>query len=128
MFVILGIKFRFANIKRDLCQNTVKFQNMTCLVDQIYTNIQTFTGYFLLNWVLASIRSCSQKSWILFIVSMCRAVVYSFQNLICTAMTLLFTATSFLAYVHDRYDTIWYCLNWSLVLIFTKKISFCPEL
>ena len=39
MFVILDIKFHFANIKWDLCQNTVKFQNMTSFVDNICTNI-----------------------------------------------------------------------------------------
>ena len=75
MFVILDIKFRVANIKWNLCQNTVKFQNMTSLVDKICTNIQTSTGYYLLNWVLASVCSCSQKSWILFTLSTCRAVV-----------------------------------------------------
>ena len=36
-------------------------------------------------------------------------------------------STSFSAYVHDRYDSIWCYLNLTLVLIFTKKISFCPE-
>ena len=41
MCVILDIKFRFANTKLDLCQNTVKFQNMTSLVDKICTNMQT---------------------------------------------------------------------------------------
>ena len=49
MFVILDIKFCVANIKWKLCQNTVKFQNMTSLVDKICTNIQTSTGYYLLN-------------------------------------------------------------------------------
>ena len=43
MFVILDIKFRVANIKWNLCQNTVKLQNMTSLVDKICTNIQTST-------------------------------------------------------------------------------------
>ena len=74
MFVILDIKFRVANIK---------------------WNMLISTGCYLLNWALASVCSCSQKSWILFTVSTCRAVVHSFQNLIWTAMTLLFTATSF---------------------------------
>ena len=41
---MLDIKLRFANIKWDLCQSTVKFQNMTTLVDKIYTNIQTSMG------------------------------------------------------------------------------------
>ena len=41
MLVILDIKFRVANIKWNLCQNTVKFQNMTSLVGKICTNIQT---------------------------------------------------------------------------------------
>ena len=49
MFVILNMKFRVANIKWNLCQNTVKLQNMTSLVDKIYTNIQTSAGYYLLN-------------------------------------------------------------------------------
>ena len=66
MLVMLDIKLRFANIKWDLCQSTVKFQNMPTLVDKIYTNIQTSMGYYLLNWVLASMCSCSQKSSILF--------------------------------------------------------------
>ena len=47
MFVILDIKFCFADIKWDLCQNTVKFQNMNSLVDKICTSIQTFTRYYL---------------------------------------------------------------------------------
>ena len=80
MFVILDIKFRVANIKCNLCQNTVKFQNMTSLVDKICTNIQTSTGYYLR--VLASVCSCSQMSWILFTVSTYRAVVHGFENLI----------------------------------------------
>ena len=54
MFVILDIKFRVANIKWNLCQNTAEFQNMTSLVDKICTNglvekictnMQTSTGY-----------------------------------------------------------------------------------
>ena len=49
MVVILDIKLRVANIKWNLCQNTVKFQNMTSLVDKICTNIQTSMGYYLLN-------------------------------------------------------------------------------
>ena len=49
MFVILDIKFRVANIKWNLCKNTGKFQNMTSLVDKIFTNIQTSTEYYLLN-------------------------------------------------------------------------------
>ena len=89
MFVILDIKFRFAYIKWNMCQNTVKFQNITNLVDKICTDIRTFTEYYLLNWVLASMCSCSQKSWILFTMSTYRAVVHSFQKLILTAMTLL---------------------------------------
>ena len=93
MFVILDIKFGVANIKWNLCQNTVKFQNMTSLVDKICTNIQTSMGYYLLNWVLASVCSCSQKSWILFTVSTCRAVMHSFQNLI-------WTANDFAVYYH----------------------------
>ena len=128
MFIILDIKFYFANIKWNLCQSTVKFQNITSLLDKTCTNIQTSKGYYLLNWVLASLCSCRQKSWILlFTVSRCRAVVHSFQNFIWTAMTLLFTTTSFFACVHGRYDSIWCYLNWTLVLIFTKKISFCTE-
>ena len=47
MFVILYSKFRFANMKWDLCQNTVKFENMTSLVDKICINILTFTGCYL---------------------------------------------------------------------------------
>ena len=43
MLVILDIKFRVANIKWNLCQNTLKFQNMTSLVGKICTNIQTST-------------------------------------------------------------------------------------
>ena len=46
---MLDIKLRFANIKWDLCQSTVKFQNMTTLIDEICTNIQTSMGYYLLN-------------------------------------------------------------------------------
>ena len=48
LFVILDIKFLFANIKWDLCQNNVNFQNMTSLVDKICTIIQTFLAYYLL--------------------------------------------------------------------------------
>ena len=128
MFIILDIKFHVVNIKWNLCQNTVKFQIMTSLVEKTCSNIQTLTGYYILNWVLVSVCSCSQKS-ILFdgYYSMCLcAVGHSFQNLIWTALTLLFTATSFFACVHGRYDSIWYYLNWTLVFIFTKKISFCP--
>ena len=51
MFVILDIKFRVSNIKWNQCQNTVKFQDMTSLVDKICTNIQTSTGYYLCNCV-----------------------------------------------------------------------------
>ena len=50
--------------------------------------------------------SCSRKSWILFTVSTCMTSVQSFQNPICTAVFLLFTAICFFARVHDRYDTI----------------------
>ena len=56
IFVILHFKFHVANIKWNLCQNTVKFQNMTILVDKICTNIQTSTGHYLLNWVLVSVQ------------------------------------------------------------------------
>ena len=49
MFVILDIKFRVSNIKWNQCQNTVKFQDMSSLVDKICTNIQTYTGYYILN-------------------------------------------------------------------------------
>ena len=49
MFVILGFKFRFANVKWNLCQNTVKFQKMTSLLDKICTNMQTSMRYDLLN-------------------------------------------------------------------------------
>ena len=128
MFVILDTKFRVANIKWNLCQNSVKFQNMTSLVEKICTNMQNSTGYYLLNWVLENVHSCSQTSWILFTVYTCRAVVHSFQNLILTAMTLLFTATSSFACVYGRHDSIWCYLNWTLVLIFTKKVWFYPEL
>ena len=82
MFVILDITFRVANITWNLWQNTVEFQNMTNLADKICTNIQTSTGYYLLNLVLSSVCSCSQKSWILFTMPRSRAVVHSFQNLI----------------------------------------------
>ena len=44
MFVILNIEFRVANIKWNLCQNTVKFENMISLVDKISTNMQTLWG------------------------------------------------------------------------------------
>ena len=97
IFVILDIKFRVTNIE---------------------WNLLIYTWYYLLNWALASVCSCSQKSWILFTVSTCRAVVHSFQNIIWTAMTLQFTATSYFACVHGRYDSIWCYLNWTLVLIF----------
>ena len=101
---------------------------MTKFVDKSLSYIPISTGYYLLNWVLASsLCSCSQNSWILFTVSTCRAVMHSFQNLIWTAMTLLFTTTSFFACVHGRYDSIWCYLNWTLVSIFTKKISVSPE-
>ena len=56
-------------------------------------------------------------------MSTCRAVVQSFQNPIWIAITLVLTATGFFAWVHGRYDTIWCYLNWTLVLIFTKKIN-----
>ena len=49
MFVILDIKFGVANIKWNLCQNTVKFQNMTNLVGKICTNMQTSKEYYLLH-------------------------------------------------------------------------------
>ena len=49
MFVILDIKFRFPNIKCNMCQNTVKFQTKTSLVEKIFINIPTFTGYYLQN-------------------------------------------------------------------------------
>ena len=97
IFVILDIKFRVTNIE---------------------WNLLIYTWYYLLNWALASVCSCSQTSWILFTVSTCRAVVHSFQNIIWTAMTLQFTATSYFACVHGRYDSIWCYLNWTLVLIF----------
>ena len=97
IFVILDIKFRVTNIE---------------------WNLLIYTWYYLLNWALTSVCSCSQKSWILFTVSTCRAVVHSFQNIIWTAMTLQFTATSYFACVHGRYDSIWCYLNWTLVLIF----------
>ena len=45
MFLILDIKLRVANIKWNMCQNTVKFQSMSSFVDKICTNIQTSTGY-----------------------------------------------------------------------------------
>ena len=80
MFVILDITFRVANITWNLWQNTVEFQNMTSLADKICTNIQTSTGYYLLNLVLSSV--CIYVSWILFTVPRSRAVVHSFQNLI----------------------------------------------
>ena len=97
---------------------------MTSLVNKICTNIRTSTGYYLLNWVLASMCSFSRKSWILFTVSTCRVVAHSFQNLIWTAMTLLFTVTSFFGCVHGRYDSFWCYLSWTVVLIFTMKIFF----
>ena len=68
MFLILDIKLHFANIKWDLCQHSVMFQNMTSPVDKICANILTSMGYFLLNWVLASMCSCIQKSIMLFSV------------------------------------------------------------
>ena len=104
-------------ISNGACAKALKFQNMTSLVEKICINMETSMGYYLLNRVLASMCSCSEKSWISF----------SVYDPLWTVMTLLFTATSFFACVHDRYDTIWYYLNWTLVLIFTKKISFCPE-
>ena len=117
MFFILDIKFRVANIKWNLCQNTAKSQNMTSLVDKICTNslvekictnMQTSTGYYLLNWVLASVCSCSQKSWILFSVYLqgsCAQFSESYMNsndfavychkfflLVCMASMILFDA------------------------------------
>ena len=80
--------------------------NMTSIVNKICTNIQTSMGCYLLKSVLASMCSCSQKSWILFTVPTFMLVVHSFQNYISTARTLLFTATSFFACLHGRYDTI----------------------
>ena len=106
MFVILDIKFRVVNIKWNLCQNNVKFQNMTSLVDKICTNIQTSMGYYLLNWVLASVCSCSQKSWILFTVYMqgSRAQFWeSYMN-----------SNDFAVYCHKFFRLcawqIWFCL------------------
>ena len=49
MFIILDIKFHVVNIKWNLCQNTVKFQIMTSLVEKTCSNIQTLTGYYILN-------------------------------------------------------------------------------
>ena len=46
---MLDYKFRVANIKWNLCQNTVKFQNMTKFVDKILSYIPISTGYYLLN-------------------------------------------------------------------------------
>ena len=40
MFAMLDVKFRVANIKWNLRLNTVKFQNMTNLVDKIYKIFQ----------------------------------------------------------------------------------------
>ena len=64
LFVILEIKFRVANIK---------------------WNLLISAEYYLLNWALASVCGCSQKSWILFTVSTCRAVrtLYEQQWLCC---------------------------------------------
>ena len=78
----------------------------TSLVNKTCTNMQTSMGCYLLKSVLASMCSCSQKSWILFTVPTCKLVVHSFQNCISTARSLLFTATRFFACVHGRYDTI----------------------
>ena len=94
-FVKLDNKFLLANIKWDLCQNTIKFQNMTSLVERICTNRQDSLGYYLLNWVLASMYSCSRKLWILLRVSTCREAVHSFQNPIWMVVTLLFIVASF---------------------------------
>ena len=43
MFFILDIKFRAANLKWNLCQNTLKFENMTSLVDKVCINIKNST-------------------------------------------------------------------------------------
>ena len=40
MFVTLDVKFRFPNIKCNLCQNTVKFQTKTSLLDKIFIKYQ----------------------------------------------------------------------------------------
>ena len=83
MFFILDIKFRVANIKWNLCQNTATFQSMTSPVDKICTNMQTSVEYYLLSWVLASMCSSSQKSWILFSVYMqgsCAQFLESYMN------------------------------------------------
>ena len=40
MFVTLDVKFRFPNIKCNLCQNTVKFQTKTSLLDKIFKKYQ----------------------------------------------------------------------------------------
>ena len=50
--------------------------------------------------------SFSQNLGILFTVSTCTAVVHSFQNPICKAVSLLSTATCFFACVHVKYDTV----------------------
>ena len=78
---------------------------MTNLVDKISKNIQTSMGYYLLNRVLASMLAVV-KIHEYYSVSTCRAIVHSFQNTIWTGMTLLLSATSFVACVHDIYDTI----------------------
>ena len=49
MFVTLDIKFCFPNIKCNLCQNTVKFQTKTSLLDKIFYKIPTFAGSYLQN-------------------------------------------------------------------------------
>ena len=53
--------------------------NMTSIVNKICTNIQTSMGCYLLKSVLASMCTCSQKSWILFTVPTCKLVVHSFK-------------------------------------------------
>ena len=47
MLVLLDIKFRVSNIKWNLCQNTVKSQNMASLLVKMYTNIALQTKFVL---------------------------------------------------------------------------------
>ena len=51
------------------------------------------------------------------------AAVHNFQNPIWTAVFLLFTATYFLACVHDRYDTIVVPKNGSCGIVYYQTIN-----
>ena len=72
-------------------------------------------------------RGEGELNWFLVGGNCCRWV-HTFQNLIWSAMTLLFTTTSFFACVHGSYDSIWCYLNWTLVLFGQRRSRFFQNL